>query len=101
MACTYCYQHNKKPNTMTFEIAKQFIDDLLDNNEKINTYYDSSKMIGVVFEFIGGEPWLAADLVNKISDYIITELFRRKHRLMIRFCFSICSNGLLQELPEV
>ena len=101
MACTYCYQHNKKPNAMTFEIAKQFIDDFLDNNEKINTYYNSSKMLGVVFEFIGGEPWLEFDLINRISNYLITEFFRRKHRLAIRFCFSICSNGLLQSLPKV
>ena len=26
LACSYCYQINKTPKTMTFEIAKTFID---------------------------------------------------------------------------
>ncbi len=101
MACTYCYQHNKKPNVMTFDIAKTYLDMLFDNDPKISSYYDSSKMIGATFDFIGGEPWLQVGLIDQISNYIITELFRRKHKWAIRFMFSICSNGLLQDLPEV
>ena len=38
MKCTYCYQHNKKPNVMSFEIAKQFIDDLLSGSDKLTNY---------------------------------------------------------------
>lgn len=101
MACTYCYQHNKKPNRMTFDIAKRYVDMLLDNDPKVNSYFDSEKMIGAVFEFIGGEPWLEIDLIDKISDYIISELFRRKHHWAIKFIFSICSNGLLHNTPKV
>lgn len=101
MACTYCYQHNKKPNAMSFGIAKTYIDMLLDNDPKINSYYDSEKMIGATFDFIGGEPWLQVDLITQISDYIMTELFRRKHKWAIRFMFSVCSNGLLHYDPRV
>lgn len=101
MACTYCYQHNKKPNVMSFDVAKTYIDILLDNDPKINTYYDSEKMIGAIFDFIGGEPWLQIDLITQISNYIITELFRRKHKWAIRFMFSVCSNGLLHYDPRV
>ena len=55
MACTYCYQLNKKPHRMTFEVAKKFIDDLLnDKNELINT----SNTMSVCLDFIGGEPFM-------------------------------------------
>lgn len=95
MACSYCYQHNKQHNIMTFDTAKQFIDMLFAADERTNSYCDFNKIQGVIFDFIGGEPWLNIDLINQISDYIIGEMFRRKHRLAIRFMFSICSNGLL------
>lgn len=96
-----CYQHNKKPNAMSFDIAKTYIDMLLDNDPKISSYYDSEKMVGATFDFIGGEPWLQVDLITKISNYIVTELFRRKHKWAIRFMFSVCSNGLMHYDPRV
>jgi sulfatase maturation enzyme AslB (radical SAM superfamily) len=61
MACTYCYQHNKTKNKMTFEIAKKFIDDLLnDKYDNINTL----NTFTVIFDFIGGEPFLEIDLIE-------------------------------------
>ena len=80
---------------MSFETAKRFIDMILDSDERINTYLDSNNTIGAVISFIGGEPWLEIDLISQVSDYILGELFRRKHPWAIKFCFSICSNGLL------
>ena len=101
MSCTYCYQHNKKPNAMNFDTAKKCIDMLLDNDKKINTYFDTEKMVGITLEFIGGEPWLEIDLINEISDYFIGELIRRRHPWIIKYCFSICTNGLLHNTPKV
>jgi sulfatase maturation enzyme AslB (radical SAM superfamily) len=61
MACTYCYQLNKQPHKMTFEIAKKFIDDLLtDKNELINR----SNTMTLCLDFIGGEPFLEVDLIE-------------------------------------
>lgn len=101
MACTYCYQHNKGRHAMSFETAKRFIDMLLDADERTDTYITSTKARGAIFNFIGGEPWLEIDLISKVSDYIIGELFRRKHPWAIRFMFSVCSNGLLHFDPRV
>lgn len=101
MACTYCYQHNKSQHIMSFETGKAFIDMLLDADERTNSYIDSQKVVGAVINFIGGEPWLAVDLISKLSDYFIGELFRRKHPWAIRFVFSVCSNGLLHFDPKV
>ena len=95
MACTYCYQHNKGRHSMPFEVGKAFFDMLLDADERTNEYITSTKSQGAVISFIGGEPWLEVDLISKLSDYFIGELFRRKHPWAIKFMFSICSNGLL------
>ena len=99
LRCTYCYQHNKKSHLMDFETAKTLIDKLFDN--KIPEYLDTSKLIGVVIDFIGGEPLLNIDLVSEISDYFIQQLFLRKSPWAHRFCFSLCSNGLLHFNPKV
>lgn len=101
MACTYCYQHNKGAHSMSFEMGKSFIDMLLDADDKTNSYIDSKHTIGAIINFIGGEPWLEIDLISKLSDYFIGELFRRKHPWAIKFMFSVCSNGLLHFDPKV
>ena len=101
MACTYCYQHSKGSNVMTFETAKEFLTMILNDTEKSNTYITSSKSLGAIIAFIGGEPWLAIDMIEKTSQWFINELFRRKHRWAIHFLFSICSNGLLHFDPKV
>lgn len=101
MACTYCYQHNKGHHSMTFDVAKKFIDMILDADERTNTYITSNKCKGAVINFIGGEPWMEVDLITKFSDYFMGELFRRKHPWAIRFCFSMSSNGLLHFDPKV
>ena len=101
MACTYCYQHSKKSNVMTSETAKEFLNMILDDTEKSNTYITSNRAIGATVEFIGGEPWLAIDMISEVSQWFINELFRRKHRWAIHFLFSACSNGLLHFDPRV
>lgn len=95
MACTYCYQHNKSVHSMTFDVAKKFLGMLLDADELTNSYITSTKSDGVILDFIGGEPWLEIDLITKVSDWFIAELFRRKHPWAIKFMLDVCSNGLL------
>jgi sulfatase maturation enzyme AslB (radical SAM superfamily) len=56
---------------MTFETAKQVIDDLLSGSEKIKQYIDSYDTAGIIIEFIGGEPLMAIDLISQISDYFV------------------------------
>lgn len=100
MKCSYCYQHNKKPNVMPFEIAKQFIDDLLSGSEKL-TNYIPKETVGIVLEFIGGEPFLEIDLVSKITDYYFNECARLHHPWATRTRLSISTNGLLYFEPKV
>lgn len=100
MKCTYCYQHNKKPNVMSFEIAKQFIDDLLSGSDKL-TNYIPKETVGIVLEFIGGEPFLEIDLISQITDYYFDECIRLHHPWATKTRVSISTNGLLYFDPRV
>ena len=95
LACKYCYligKNNKE--RMSFEIAKQAIDYIL-NNE--NEFKEDS----VVWDFIGGEPFLEIDLIDKICDYLKIEMFRRDHHWFNSYRFSFSTNGLNYHTDKV
>lgn len=88
LACKYCYLVGKNSKErMTWEIAKKAIDYILDNEKD---FLEES----VVWDFIGGEPFLEIDLIDKISDYIKIELFRRNHHWFNSYRFSFSTNGI-------
>ena len=101
LCCSYCYQHNKGHHKMPFEIAKKLIDEVLTNDKSINSYVKSENAIGIVLEFIGGEPFLEVDLIDKIIDYFIEKCIILHHPWIDRFRVSICSNGVLYFTPKV
>lgn len=92
LKCTYCYQHNKSHNKMTFETAKKFIDQLLNNEIKDFT---SENTGGISVEFIGGEPLMEIKLIAEIWEYLVKELIRKKHPWRYHLRGSICTNGIL------
>lgn len=98
LACTYCYQHNKGCHFLDFETAKKFIDILLSGN---NPYINLDNTSGITVDFIGGEPLLAIDLIDQISEYILTQMIRQNHPWLHRSRFSLCSNGVLYFDPKV
>lgn len=88
LACKYCYLVGKNSNErMSFDIAKQSIDYILANPD----LFDEDS---VSFEFIGGEPCLEMDLIDKISDYIKKEMFRLDHKWFNHYMFGFTTNGL-------
>jgi uncharacterized protein len=95
LACKYCYLVGKNgKEQMPWSIAKQAIDYILDNQEDFNE--DS-----VIWDFIGGEPFLEIDLIDRICDYIKKELFRKNHRWFNSYRFSISTNGLNYHTAKV
>lgn len=72
---------------MSFDVAKQTIDYIL-NRE------DEFKEESVVWDFIGGEPFLEIELIDKICDYLKTEMFRRSHHWFNSYRFSFSTNGI-------
>lgn len=88
LACKYCYLVGKNENErMPWSIAKAAIDYILSNEDMF-----SEK--SVVWDFIGGEPFLEIDLIDRICDYIKTELFRLNHHWFESFRFNFSTNGI-------
>lgn len=101
LCCSYCYQINKGHHKMPFKIAKTLIDELLRNDSLIENYVKSKNSLGVILEFIGGEPLLEVDLIDQIIDYFIEQCIILHHPWVDRFRVSICSNGVLYFTPKV
>lgn len=101
LACTYCYQINKGKRRLKFDDAKLFIDKLLLGTDGFDKYVSPKISPGIVLDFIGGEPFLEIDLIDKIVDYFRMRCLELKHPWSDKFCISICSNGVLYNNPEV
>lgn len=95
LACTYCYQINKGRRRMKFDDAKKLIDMLLTNDEKLAGYVEADTSPAVVLEFIGGEPFLNVELIERICDYFLDRAIGLCHPWATMFRISICSNGVL------
>lgn len=95
LRCTYCYQINKGKRVMDFETAKNFIELLIADSYKNDTYVSLETTPGVIIEFIGGEPLLEIDLIDKIVDYFRFRLIQENHPWASVFLISMISNGVL------
>lgn len=97
--CSYCYQINKGKRSMSFEVAKTVVDLMLSGEKGFGEYIEGSKAI--VIEFIGGEPFMEIDLIDKICDYFLKRAIELDHPWAEKHIFSICSNGVLYFDPRV
>ena len=77
---------------MSFDTAKLFLDMILNGQ---NPYINFSNTNGFYIDFIGGEPLLNIDLMEKITKYIIDKMIKENHPWLLKFRVSICSNGTL------
>lgn len=95
LACKYCYLVGKNTNErMTLEIAKQAIDYILDNEMNF-------KEESVIWDFIGGEPFLEIDLIDQICDYLKLEMYKRNHHWFNSYRFSFSTNGINYHTEKV
>lgn len=95
LACKYCYLVGKNSEErMSWEMAKQVIDYILYHENDFNEE-------SVIWDFIGGEPFLEIDLIDKICDYLKIEMYRLKHHWFNSYRFSISSNGINYDSKKV
>ena len=95
LACKYCYLVGKNAKErLSWEVAKKAIDYIL----KYETDFPQES---VTWDFIGGEPFLEIDLIDKICDYIKTEMFRLNHHWFNSFRFSFSTNGINYDSEKV
>lgn len=97
LACKYCYLVGKNESErMPWNVAKAAIDYVLDHENDSNFATES-----VIWDFIGGEPFLEIDLIDKICDYIKSELFRRNHHWFNSYRFAFSTNGINYHTEKV
>jgi len=97
LACKYCYLVGKNmEEKMPWEVAKSFIDYVLDHENDPDFAYEA-----VVWDFIGGEPFLEIELIDKICDYIKIRLFELNHHWFNSYRFNFSTNGINYHTQEV
>ena len=95
LACKYCYLVGKnEKERMTWAVAKQAIDYILSHEEDMREE-------SVVWDFIGGEPFLEIELIDKICDYLKVEMYRRNHHWFNSYRFSFSTNGINYHTDKV
>ena len=95
LACKYCYLVGKNSNErMTWDVAKKAIDYILDCEAEMEEE-------SVIWDFIGGEPFLEIDLIDRICDYLKTEMYRRNHHWFNSYRFSFSTNGINYDSEKV
>ena len=97
LACKYCYLVGKNvQERMPWETAKAAIDYVLARENDPDFQQES-----VIWDFIGGEPFLEIDLIDKICDYIKTELYAKNHHWFNSYRFSFSTNGINYDSEKV
>lgn len=92
LECTYCYMVGKNNfKKMSFDTAKKIIDFI------VNDPYCNKLSDNLLIDFIGGEPLLEMELIDKISDYICLLLYDKKHKWFNNLQFSFSTNGTLYD----
>lgn len=95
LACKYCYLVGKnEKERMTWDVAKQAINYILSHEEDMREE-------SVVWDFIGGEPFLEIELIDKICDYLKVEMYRRNHHWFNSYRFSFSTNGINYHTDKV
>ena len=79
---------------MTWETAKAAVDYILSHEED---FPEES----VIWDFIGGEPLLEIDLIDKLCDYIKLELYCLNHHWFNSYRFSFTTNGINYHTEKV
>lgn len=95
LACKYCYLVGKNDKEkMTWEVAKKAIDYILSHE---NDFPEKS----VVWDFIGGEPFLEIELIDRICDYLKLEMYRLNHHWFNSYRLSFSTNGINYDYQKV
>lgn len=97
LACKYCYLVGKNSSErMTATTAKEAVDFIL--SQEYDEFFASS---AVVFDFIGGEPFLEIDLIDEVCDYLGAQMKARNHHWRDSYLISLTTNGINYDSPKV
>lgn len=100
LRCSYCYERHKSCGSMSLATGKRIIDYLLDTYESGKSDFINRSTKALVFDFIGGEPLLESELIERIFDYFIEQCWKRNIPLLPLSRISFATNGQLWFSPE-
>ena len=95
LRCTYCYELNKQHNYMTKEKGEEIIDFILSEAKKEESILSYEKNIGIIIDFIGGEPFMNIDLVSHVIEYFEKRLIEENSPWLFFHRYNFSSNGVL------
>lgn len=94
LRCKYCYIcHKKADKVMNFITAKKFIDYIFSDN--------FTREPGVILDFIGGEPFLETELIDKVVDYFKIKAYMCNSSWWWNYRISLTTNGINYSSPKV
>lgn len=93
--CKYCFETCKSSKCMTFETAKKIVDLVFRLSVTDESSFINTNTKAVILEFIGGEPLLNIDVIEKTCDYFWHKALELHHRFAENFRISMISNGEL------
>ena len=100
--CVYCYQKHKTGKCMPWEVGKSIVDYLFRMWDEDNPdAFISKDTKSLILDFIGGEPLLEIELIDRICDYFWHEALRRKCIWGDTFRISMITNGVSYFEPAV
>ena len=79
---------------MTFEVAQAAVDYFLGERD---IFHEKA----LVIDFIGGEPFLEIELIDRISDYFKLKAYEFNHPWFDNYRFSFSTNGLMYDDERV
>jgi len=99
LRCKYCYLTKEPGKTMPLDLAKRVVDYILLNR----TVFPERD---VIWDFVGGEPFIEAELIDQIMGYIKLRMFELNHPWFNNYRFnnyrfSFATNGLLYDTEPV
>lgn len=91
--CTYCYEKHKTCSKMSEQVAKDAVDFIF--SDKMSPYFNLDEVGGFIVEFIGGEPWLAPNIVDLVATRFKEKAFESNHLWLQNSMFNMTTNGTL------
>lgn len=95
LVCSYCYEGCKSWKYMTFDTAKKIVDLIFRMSETDDGTFINAKTKAVILDFIGGEPLLNIDIIERTCDYFWHKALELQHPWADTFRISMISNGEL------
>lgn len=86
---------------MSWDTAKKVIDYIFEQAKTPDSVLSYDKNVGLIIDFIGGEPLLNMDLVEKIISYFEKKFIEENSPWLLTHRYSFSSNGVAYFEPKV